>query len=264
MVSLKGKKALIFGVANDRSIAWGIAQKLKKAGCELGFSYAGEALGRRARPLAESVGAEFIEECDVASDSQIEKLFQLWKEKYGSLDILIHAVAFAERSELKGEFFNTSRAGFQLAMDISVYSLVALVKHAAPLMDGRGGSIVTLSYYGAEKVVKNYNIMGVAKSALETSVRYLAADLGPLNIRINAISAGPIKTLAASGIGDFRSMLKHHEKVAPLKRNVTTEDVGKSALYLCSDLAGGVTGEVVHVDAGYNIMASSPCADSAG
>ncbi len=263
MVSLKGKTALIFGVANDRSIAWGIAQQLKEAGCELGFSYANEALGRRAKPLAESVGSGFVEECDVASDSQIEKLFGLWKEKYGSLDILVHAVAFADRNELKGEFFNTSRDGFQLAMDISVYSLVALVKRAAPLMQGRGGSIITLSYYGAEKVVKNYNVMGVAKAALEASVRYLAADLGPMGIRINAISAGPIKTLAASGIGDFRSMLKHHEATAPLKRNVTPEDVGKSALYLCSDLAEGVTGELVHVDAGYSIMASSPGACSA-
>ncbi|GMT41740.1 MAG: enoyl-[acyl-carrier-protein] reductase [NADH] [bacterium] len=258
MALLEGKTALVFGVANDRSIAWGIARQLKEHGCTLGFTYVNESIGRRAKPLAESVGAEFVEECDVADDSRIERLFKLWKEKYGSLDILIHAVAFADRSELKGEFFNTSRAGFHLAMDISVYSLVNIVKHAAPLMENRSGSIITLSYYGAEKVVKNYNVMGVAKAALEASVRYLAADLGPMGIRINALSAGPIKTLAASGIGDFRSMLKHHAATAPMRRNVTTEDVGKSALYLCSDLASGVTGELVHVDGGYNIMGSSP------
>ncbi|MBI3795210.1 MAG: enoyl-ACP reductase [Nitrospinae bacterium] len=260
MVSLKGKTALIFGVANDRSIAWGIAQELHNAGCKLGFSYAGEALGKRVAPLAESVGSDFVEQCDVADDAQIERVFNLWKEKYGSLDILIHAVAFADRNDLKNEYYGTSRAGFHLAMDISVFSLVAMAKCAAPLMQGRDGHILTLSYYGAEKVVKNYNIMGVAKAALEASVRYLAADFGPKGVRVNAISAGPIKTLAASGIGDFRSMLKHHEKTAPLQRNTSQEDVGKSALYLCSPLASGVTGEILHVDCGYNIM-SSPAPD---
>jgi enoyl-[acyl-carrier protein] reductase I len=257
-MELKGKTALIFGVANDRSIAWGIAQELHKAGCTVGFSYAGEALGKRVAPLAESIGSTFVEQCDVADDAQIERVFAAWKEKYGSLDILIHAVAFADRNDLKKEFYGTSRSGFHLAMDISVFSLIAMARCAAPLMEGREGSILTLTYYGAEKVVKNYNVMGVAKAALEASVRYLAADFGPKGVRVNAISAGPIKTLAASGIGDFRAMLKHHEKTAPLQRNTTQEDVGRSALYLCSSLASGVTGEVLHVDCGYSIMSSPP------
>jgi len=257
-MELKGKTALIFGVANDRSIAWGIAQELHKAGCTVGFSYAGEALGKRVAPLAESIGSTFVEQCDVADDAQIERVFAAWKEKYGSLDILIHAVAFADRNDLKKEFYGTSRSGFHLAMDISVFSLIAMARCAAPLMEGRDGSILTLTYYGAEKVVKNYNVMGVAKAALEASVRYLAADFGPKGVRVNAISAGPIKTLAASGIGDFRAMLKHHEKTAPLQRNTTQEDVGRSALYLCSSLASGVTGEVLHVDCGYSIMSSPP------
>lgn len=256
IVSLKGKTALIFGVANERSIAWGIAQELHRAGCTVGFSYAGEAVGKRVAPLAQSIGSEFVEQCDVADDSQIERVFSLWKEKYGSLDVLIHAVAFADRNDLKNEFYTTSRAGFHLAMDISVFSLVAMARCAAPLMAGREGAILTLTYYGAEKVVKRYNVMGVAKAALEAAVRYLASDLGPKGIRINAISAGPIKTLAASGIGDFRAMLKHHEKTAPLQRNTTQEDVGRSALYLCSPLAGAVTGEVLHVDCGYSIMST--------
>ncbi len=258
LLSLKGKTALIFGVANDRSIAWGIAQELHRAGCTVGFSYAGEALGKRVAPLAQSINSTFVEPCDVADDAQIERLFGQWKEKFGSLDILIHAVAFADRNDLKDFFYTTNRQGFHLAMDISVYSLVAMARCAVPLMEGRNGSILTLSYYGAEKVVKRYNIMGVAKSALEASMRYLASDLGPMGIRVNAISAGPIKTLAASGIGEFRSMLKHHEKSSPLRRNVSQEEVGKSALYLCSDLASAVTGEVVHVDCGYNIMSTPP------
>lgn len=255
MTILKGKTALIFGVANDRSIAWGIAKVLSEAGCTVGFSYAAEALGKRARPLAESLGAEFVEECDVASDEAIAGLFDKWKQKYGSLDILVHSIAFADRHELKGEYFNTSRGGFKLAMDISVYSLVAMTKHAVPLMQGCQGSIITLSFFGAERVVANYNVMGVAKAALEASVRYLAADLGPLGVRINAISAGPVKTLAASGIGGFRAMLNFHAEVAPMQRNVTLDDIGKSALYLCSDLGSGVTGEVIHVDCGSHIMA---------
>ena len=255
MTMLKGKTALIFGVANDHSIAWGIAKVLKEAGCTLGFSYANEPIGKRVKPLAESVGAEFVEECDVASDEAIAGLFGKWKEKYGSLDILVHAIAFADRNDLKGEFFNTSRNGFHLAMGVSVYSLVVLTKHAVPLMQGRDASIITLTFYGGEKVVPSYNVMGVAKAALEASVRYLAADLGPIGIRINALSAGPVRTLAASGIGGFRAMLKHHGYTAPMRRNVTLEEIGKSALYLCSDLSGGVTGEVLHVDCGYNVVA---------
>ncbi|MBI5178401.1 MAG: enoyl-ACP reductase [Nitrospinae bacterium] len=260
MLSLDGKKALIFGVANDRSIAWAIAQELHRAGCAVGFTYAGEALGKRVTPLAQSLNSPFIEPCDVADDAQIERVFSLWKEKFGTLDILIHAVAFADRNDLKEHYYTTSRAGFHLAMDISVYSLVAMARHALPLMEGTNGSILTLTYYGAEKVVKRYNIMGVAKAALEASVRYLASDLGPKGIRVNGISAGPIKTLAASGIGDFRAMLKHHEKTSPLQRNVSQEDVGKSALFLCSPLASGITGEIMHVDCGYNIM-STPAID---
>lgn len=258
MISLKEKTALIFGVANERSIAWGIAKELHKAGCKLGFTYVNETLGKRVRPLAESVNSEFIEECDVSKDGDIAGTMEKWKDKFGSLDILVHSVAFADRNELKSEYFNTSREGFHLAMDISVYSLTALTRAVVPLMEGRNGSIITLTYYGAEKAIKKYNVMGVAKSALESSVRYLASDLGPLGIRINAISAGPIKTLAASGIRDFKTMLKHHAAAAPMKRNVTQEEVGKTALYLCSDLASGVTGEVVHVDCGYSIMGASP------
>ncbi len=257
-LSLQGKNALIFGVANDRSIAWGIAEELHRAGANLGFTYAGELLEKRVRPLAESVGSQFIEPCDVTSDEQVEKVFAAYKEKVGRLDILIHAVAFADREDLKDYFYTTSRKGFAMAMDVSVYSLVGMVRAALPLMEGRDASVLTLSYFGAEKVVKKYNVMGVAKAALEASVRYLAADLGPKGIRVNAISAGPIKTLAASGISEFRSMLKYHEKSAPLRRNVTQEEVGKAALYLSSPLASGVTGEIMYVDCGYNIMAGSP------
>lgn len=260
VVSLAGKNALIFGVANERSIAWGIAQQLHAAGCTLGFTYAGEAFGKRVTPLAESVGASFIEQCDVGDDAQIERVFGLWKEKYGHLDILIHAVAFADKEDLQNHFYTTSRKGFALAMDISVFSLVALTRAALPLMEPCAGNVLTLSYYGAEKVVKRYNVMGVAKAALESSVRYLAADLGPKNIRVNAISAGPIKTLAASGLGEIRAMLRHHEKWAPLRRNVTQDEVGRAALFLCSDLASAVTGEVMYVDGGYNIM-GSPSSD---
>lgn len=256
MTSLQGKTALIFGVANDRSLAWGIAKTLKDAGCTVGFSYASEPFAKRVKPLAESVGAEFLEECDVASDEAIAGLFEKWEKKYGTLDILVHSIAFADRDDLKGEFANTSRAGFKMAMDISVFSLVALTKYATPLMEGRDASIITLSFFGSERVVANYNVMGVAKAALEASVRYLAADAGPRGIRVNAISAGPVKTLAASAIGGFRAMLNHHAEVAPLRRNVTLEEVGKSALYLCSDLGSGVTGEVLHVDCGSHIMAA--------
>lgn len=257
-LSLQGKNVLIFGVANERSIAWGIAEELHRAGANLGFTYAGEILEKRVRPLAESVGSQFVEPCDVTSDGQIDSVMAAYQKKFGHLDILIHAVAFADREDLKEHFYTTSRKGFAMAMDISVYSLVALTRAALPLMEGTEGNILTLTYYGAEKVVSKYNVMGVAKAALEASVRYLANDLGPKGIRVNAISAGPIKTLAASGIGDFRAMLRHHAGTAPLRRNVTQEEVGKAALYLCSPLASGVTGEIMYVDCGYNIMSVTP------
>lgn len=260
-LSLQGKNALIFGVANERSIAWGIAEELHRAGANLAFTYAGEILEKRVRPLADSVGSQFVEPCDVTSDEQIEKVMAAYKEKFGRLDILIHAVAFADREDLKEYFYTTSRKGFAMAMDISAYSLVALTRAALPLMEGGDASVLTLTYHGAEKVVAKYNVMGVAKAALEASVRYLASDLGPKGIRVNAISAGPIKTLAASGIGDFRAMLKHHARTAPLRRNVTQEEVGKAALYLCSPLASGVTGEIMYVDCGYNIMGVAPATD---
>ncbi len=250
---LSGKKAFIFGVANDRSIAWGIAQAFHQEGAELGFNFLGEALEKRVRPLAESAGAKLILPCDVSKDDQIQALYREVEKTWGKLDILVHCVAFANKDELSGAFSNTSRAGFHLALDISAYSLIAITRPALPLM-GAGGNIITLTYYGSEKVIPNYNVMGVAKAALESSVRYLASDLGPRGIRVNAISAGAIKTLAASGVGGFKTMLKTSEGLTPLKRNVTQEEVGKTALYLASDLASGVTGEVIYVDAGANII----------
>ncbi|HEY0808664.1 MAG TPA: enoyl-ACP reductase FabI, partial [Longimicrobiales bacterium] len=249
----KDKRVAVFGVANERSIAWGIAEAMHKQGARLAFSYAGEVLEKRVRPLAESVGADLVLSCDVTDDAQISAAFQQISSKWGGLDVMVHAIAFANREDLEGRFVDTSRKGFGLALDISAYSLVALARAAAPLMTN-GGAIVTLSYYGAEKVVPSYNVMGVAKAALEASVRYLAADLGPDNIRVNAISAGPIKTLAASGIKGFKGMLHVVEERAPLRRNVTQEDVGASALFLCSDLGAAVTGETLYVDAGYNIL----------
>lgn len=251
---VSGKKALIMGVANEKSIAWGIAEALYKEGADLAFTYNNEAIEKRVRPLAESVGSKVVLPCDVARDEDIDMCFNGIKDAFGGLDFLVHSIAFANKDELRGMYVDTSREGLRLAMDISVYSLVAVCKRAYPLMEGRNGSIVTLSYYGAEKVITNYNVMGVAKAALEASVRYLAADFGPKNIRINAVSAGPIKTLAAMGIGSFKDISSEFERRAPMKRNVTIEDVGKSALYLLSDLASGVTGEVLHVDLGYNVM----------
>ncbi len=248
-----GKTALIFGVANNRSIAWGIAQALQREGCELAFSYGGPPLEKRVRPLAESVGAKLVEECDVTDDAAIERVFNRVRETYGTIDALVHAVAFADRQDLEGQFVDTSREGFKMAMDISAYSLVALTRAAAPLMPN-GGSVLTLTYYGSQKVAPHYNVMGVAKAALEASVRYLASDLGPRGIRVNAISAGPIKTLAAAGIAGFRKLLSYSEKVSPLRKLVTQEDVGNAALWLLSDWSGAVTGEVVYVDAGWNIM----------
>jgi enoyl-[acyl-carrier protein] reductase I len=251
---LKGKRAVIFGVANERSIAWAISEAFHAEGAELAFTYAGEVLVKRVRPLAEGIGGKIILPCDVTKDEEIEGVFSTLGQQWGGLDILIHAIAFANKEDLANPYVQTSRAGFHLAMDVSAYSLVALARHAAPLMEGRGGAMVTLTYMGSEKVVPNYNVMGIAKAALEASVRYLAYDLGPKGIRVNAISAGPIRTLAAAGIADFKSMLHHVADRAPLKRNIDAEEVGKTALYLCGPWGSAVTGEVVHVDAGYNIM----------
>jgi enoyl-[acyl-carrier protein] reductase I len=253
MGQLAGKTALIFGVANDHSIAWGIAKAFHAEGAKVAFSYGVPTLEKRVRPLAESIGADFIELCDVTDDAQIEAVFAQAKERLGTIDILVHAIAYANREDLAGRFVDTSRAGFALAHDISVYSLLALARAARPLMPN-GGSILTLTYYGAEKVVPKYNIMGVAKAALEATMRYLASDLGPEGIRVNAISAGPIRTLAASGISGFRDYQRSFASQAPLRRNVTIDDVGGTAAFLSSDAAGGITGEVLYVDSGYNIM----------
>ena len=253
MGQLSGKTALIFGVANDHSIAWGIAKAFHAAGAKVAFSYAMPTLEKRVRPLAESIGADFIELCDVTDDAQIEAVFDQAKTRLGSVDILVHAIAFANREDLAGRFVDTSRAGFALAHDISVYSLVALTRAARPLMPN-GGSVLTLSYYGAEKVVPRYNVMGVAKAALEATMRYLASDLGPENIRVNAISAGPIRTLAASGISGFRDYQRSFSSQAPLRKNVTIDDIGATAVFLASDGAGAITGETLYVDSGYNIM----------
>ncbi|MDK2774235.1 MAG: enoyl-ACP reductase FabI [Tabrizicola sp.] len=250
---MHGKRGLIMGLANDKSIAWGIAQAVAAQGAELAFSYQGEALKKRVEPLAESLGSPNLFECDVASDDSIDALFAALKADWGQLDFLVHAIGFADKNELRGRYVDTSRAGFALAMDISVYSFTAVCQRAAAMM-GPGGSLLTLTYYGAEKVMPHYNVMGVAKAGLEASVKYLAEDLGKDGIRVNAISAGPIKTLAASGIGDFRYIMKWNELNSPLRRNVTQEEVGKAALYLLSDLGSGTTGENLHVDAGYHVV----------
>lgn len=250
---LEGKKGLVFGIANHRSIAWGIAQALHEHGAELGFSYGLPKLERRVRPLAESLGVDFVEKCDVTRDDEIEAVFEKATDAFREIDILVHAVAYAQQEDLAGRYVDTSRAGFKMALDVSAYSLVALTRAALPLMSN-GGSVLTMTFYGAEKVVPHYNVMGVAKAALEASVRYLAADLGPDNVRVNAISAGPIKTLSAAGVSGFRKMLHYVEDRAPLRRNVDQEEVGQTALWLCSDLSSGVTGEVVYVDAGYHIL----------
>lgn len=253
MKLLEGKKALIFGVANNRSIAWAIAQTLHEHGAEIGLSYGIPQLEKRVFPLAEQLGIEFVEKCDVTSDVEIAELFSKAEDHFGQIDILIHSIAFAPTDELEGQYVDTSRSGFSIAMDISVYSLIALTRAALPLMPN-GGSILCMTYYGSEKVVPHYNVMGVAKAALEASMRYLAADLGRLNIRVNAISAGPIKTLSAAGIAGFRKMLSYVGERAPLRRNVEQSEVGQTALWLCSDLSSGVTGEIVYVDAGYHIL----------
>jgi enoyl-[acyl-carrier protein] reductase I len=254
MALLDGKRAIVFGVANDHSIAWAIAQAFVREGATLALTYAGEAIERRVRPLADSLGVHVVLPCDVTRDDDIRATFDAIGSRWGAVDVIVHAVAFAQREELKGRFIDTSRDGFRLALDVSAYSLVGIARAAEPLVVPRRGSLLTLSYFGAEKVVAGYNVMGVAKAALEASVRYLAWDLGPHGVRVNAISAGPIRTLSSAGIAGFKTMLHHHEERAPLRRNVTAEEVARAALFLSSDLGGAVTGEVLHVDAGYNIV----------
>ncbi len=250
---LEGKNALIFGVANRRSIAWGIAQAFDQHGARLGISYAGPVLERRVRPLAESIGCSFIEPCNVTQDSEIERVAERAASAFGQIDILVHSIAFANREELTGPYYRTSRDGFRLAMDISVYSLTALAQAFQPLLRP-GGALLTMTYYGGEKVAPHYNVMGVAKAALEASVRYLAYDFGPQGVRVNAISAGPVRTLAAAGISGFRGMYHRFAELAPLHQNVTADDIGEVAAFLCSDLAAKITGEVLYVDSGYNIL----------
>jgi len=250
---LDGKTALIFGLANDRSIAWGITKAFHEQGAQIGLSYAGEVLERRVRPLAASIGCTFVEECDVASDEQIQAVAKKAEAAFGSVDILVHSIGFANRDELNGPYYNTSREGFRMAMDISVYSFTAIAKAFQPIIN-KGGALLTLTYYGAEKVAPHYNVMGVAKAALEASVRYLAYDFGPQGVRVNAISAGPIRTLAAAGVSGFKSMYRHFSDFAPLRQNVSIEHVGDAAVYLCSDMAARTTGQVLFVDSGYNIV----------
>jgi enoyl-[acyl-carrier protein] reductase I len=250
---MQGKRGLIMGLANDKSLAWGIAQKLREHGAELAFSYQGESLEKRVRPLAASLGSDFLIDCDVSDMDALDTAFAQIKQRWDTIDFIVHAIGFSDKNELRGRYYDTTLDNFLMTMNISAYSLVAVTKRARQMMPA-GGSILTLSYYGAEKVVPHYNVMGVAKAALETSVKYLANDCGPDGIRVNAISAGPIRTLAASGIGDFRYIMKWNELNAPLRRNVTIEDVGGAGLYLLSDLASGVTGETHHVDAGYNVI----------
>ncbi|HJN25368.1 MAG TPA: enoyl-ACP reductase FabI [Rhodospirillales bacterium] len=250
---MKGKKGLIMGVANERSIAWGIASAASAQGAELAFTYQGDALLKRVTPLAEKAGSDIVLECDVTDMASIDRTFDTLKDKWGGLDFVVHAIAYSDKEELKGRYVDTSRENFAMSMDISCYSFTAVCQRATPMMK-EGGSIITLTYYGAERVVPHYNVMGVAKAALEASVRYLAEDLGKDGIRVNALSAGPMKTLAASGIGDFRYILKWNELNSPLRRNVSMEDVGGAGLYLLSDLSSGVTGETHHVDCGYHTV----------
>jgi enoyl-[acyl-carrier protein] reductase I len=253
MALMDGKVVLIFGVANKNSIAWGITQRLYEEGATIALSYAGEMLEKRVFPLAKEIDCDFVEQCDVTDDEQLDAVFTKVKERYGKIDVLVHSVAFAKSEDLGGRFVDISRDGFKLALDISAYSLIAMAKRAEPLM-AEGSSIISLTYYASEKVMPKYHVMAIAKSALETITRYLANDLGPKGIRVNAISAGPIKTLAAAGVPGFRMMLKYSEKSSPLRKLVTQEEVGSTALWLASDLSSAVTGEIVHVDAGYNIL----------
>ena len=250
---LAGKRGLIMGVANERSIAWGIARALSEHGAELAFTYQGDIMARRVKPLAESLGSSIVENCDVTDAASIDAVFDTVGKAWGTLDFLVHAIAFSDRKELSGRYVDTSPDNFAMTMNVSCYSLTAVCQRAEALM-GNGGSILTMTYYGAEKVTPHYNVMGVAKAALEASVRYLAVDLGGKNIRVNAVSAGPIRTLAASGIGDFRYILKWNEWNSPLKHNTTTDEVGDAAVYLLSDLGRGVTGEIHHVDSGYHVV----------
>lgn len=250
---MQGKRGLVMGVANERSLAWGIAKAVAAQGAELAFTYQGEALGKRVRPLAQSVGSDFVLECDVTNEASLDAVFAALGQRWGRLDFAVHAIAFADPSELKGRYVDTKRENFLKSLDISCFSFTDLARRASAMMD-TGGALLTLTYLGAERVMPHYNLMGVAKAALEASVQYLAVDLGGQNIRVNAISAGPIKTLAASGIGDFRYILKWNQYNSPLKRNVTIEDVGGAGLYLLSDLGSGVTGEVHHVDCGYHVV----------
>ncbi len=250
---LEGKTALIFGLANKNSIAWGVTQAFQREGATIGISYAGEILKRRVEPLAESVGCDFVVECDVSKDEDIKNVAAKAAERFGKIDILVHSIGFANRDELKGPYYNTSREGFHLAMDISVYSFVALACAFQPLMNP-GGSMLSMTYHGSTKVIPNYNVMGVAKAALEASTRYLANDLGPQGVRVNAVSAGPIRTLAASGVGGFKSLYKLFAEMAPMRENVTIDDVANTAVFLGSDMSARTTGEVLYVDSGYNIM----------
>ncbi len=250
---LGGKRGLIMGVANDRSIAWGIARAAAAAGADIALTFQGEAVEKRVRPLAASLGSDMVLPCDVNDEASMDNVFSVIKESWGSLDFLVHAIAYSDKDELKGQYVDTSRDNFTKTMDVSVYSFTALARRAADIMND-GGSMLTLTYYGAERVMPHYNVMGVAKAALEASVRYLSVDLGGRNIRVNSLSAGPMKTLAASGIGDFRYILKWNEYNSPLKRNVTLDDVGGAGVYLLSDLSSGVSGETHHVDCGYHIV----------
>ena len=250
---LTGKRALIMGLANDNSIAWGISKAFHAQGAELCFTYVGDAIEKRVRPLAASLGVDFIEPCNVDSDADIDNLMVAIKNRWGTFDIIVHAIGFAKKEELAGDYLNVSREGFHIAMDISVYSLTGVIKAARPLLNS-GGSVITLTYHGSQQVAQNYNVMGVAKAALEASVRYLASDLGPSNIRVNAISAGPIRTLAASGITGFKDLLKNFPDQAPLRKLVSQEEVGNMAMFLCSDLASATTGEIIYVDAGFRTV----------
>jgi enoyl-[acyl-carrier protein] reductase I len=250
---MAGKRGLIMGLANDKSLAWGISKRLAEHGAELAYSYQGEALRKRVGPLAAETGSDFLIDCDVSDMADLDRLFEALRERWETIDFVVHAIGFSDKYELRGKYVDTSLENFLMSMNISAYSFTAIARRAREMMPN-GGSLLTLSYYGAEKVIPHYNVMGLAKAALEASVKYLAMDLGPEDIRVNAISAGPIKTLAASGIGDFRYILKWNEYNSPMRRNVTIEDVGGAALYLLSDLASGVTGEIHHVDAGYNVV----------
>jgi len=253
MGMMDGKVALIFGVANKNSIAWGITQKLHEQGATIALSYAGEVLEKRVFPLAQEIGCDFVEECDVTKDEDLDAIFEKVKARYGRVDVLVHSIAFAPREDLSGRFVDISREGFKLSLDVSAYSLIAMAKRAEPLMPN-GGTILSMTYYAAEKVMPGYHVMAIAKSALESITRYLANDLGPKGIRVNAISAGPIKTLAGAGVPGLRTMLKYNETVSPLRKNVSQEDVGNAALFLASDMGSSITGEVLYVDSGFNIL----------